>query len=109
MFSACYSCAGKVVTVNILGDCTRCNTTQKMASCKQRYTARLDLQDDNTLKTVTVFSPIMEDIYGPTVTKASLLTSEPSLFRFLTMLNPPLVETLLTLYVCTTWQSMYPQ
>ena len=106
MYNACYSCRGKVVaTSNGVRDCTRCSTTQRINSCQQRHTARLDLQSQGIIKTVTAFSPILEDFCKGEVTKLNLLTcnpftailseSMPSLIRlkllnFISMLYPTL-------------------
>ena len=79
VFRACYSCTGKVAeTAEVLGDCTRCGVTQKIETCKLRLHARVDLQSEGNLITVTAFTPILEDIcQTDDVTKAALLTSTP--------------------------------
>ena len=79
VFRACYSCTVKVVgTSEVLGDCTRCGVTQKIETCKLRFHARVDLQSEGNLITVTAFTPILENIcQTDDVTKAALLTSTP--------------------------------
>ena len=79
VFRACYSCTGKVAeTSEVLGDCTRCGVTQKIETCKLRFHARVDLQSEGNLITVTAFTPILENIcQTDDVTKAALLTSTP--------------------------------
>ena len=74
-FYSCYSCTAKVVRLSdLLGECTPCNTTQKFTTFKQRHCARVDLQTENSVTTVSIFSP---DIALGGITKESLLTSEP--------------------------------
>ena len=79
VFRACYSCTGKVAeTSEVLGDCTRCGVTQKIETCKLRFHARVDLQSEGNLITVTAFTLILENIcQTDDVTKAALLTSTP--------------------------------
>ena len=63
VFRACYSCTGKVAeTSEVLGDCTRCGVTQKIETCKLRFHARVDLQSEGNLITVTAFTPILENM-----------------------------------------------
>ena len=78
-FYACYACKGKVIeTTENLGDCSRCSITQRFDRCELRYNARLDLQSEETgLKTVTVFSPLLEAICQGTASKVNLFTCSP--------------------------------
>ena len=62
----------------MLTRCTRCGVTQKIETCKLRFHARVDLQSEGNLITVTAFTPILENIcQTDDVTKAALLTSTP--------------------------------
>ena len=64
--------------VSYLGDCTRCGVTQKIETCKLRFHARVDLQSEGNLITVTALTLILENIcQTDDVTKAALLTSTP--------------------------------
>ena len=62
----------------MLTRCTRCGVTQKIETCKLCFHARVDLQSEGNLITVTAFTPILENIcQTDDVTKAALLTSTP--------------------------------
>ena len=62
----------------MLTRCTRCGVTQKIKTCKLRFHARIDLQSEGNLITVTAFTPILENIcQTDDITKAALLTSTP--------------------------------
>ena len=76
-FHACYSCSGKVLrTSDQLGECTRCSTAQIIGKCNLRYTGRLDIQSQGIIKTVTVFSPIINEMCSGIVSKENLLMCE---------------------------------
>ena len=78
VYSGCYACKGKVTAISdILGDCDRCGVTQKVEQCKMYNSARMDLESEGTIKTLSAFSPITEEICQGSVSKVSLLMSEP--------------------------------
>lgn len=77
VYIACYACNSKVIaTSDVLGDCTRCATTQRIDKCKEQHSAKLDLEWKGEVNTLSAFSPILEDICGESVTKVALLMSE---------------------------------
>ena len=82
VYSGCYACKGKVTAISdILGDCDRCGVTQKIEQCKMYNSARMDLESEGTIKTLSAFSPITEEICQGSVSKVSslspLMTQKP--------------------------------
>ena len=50
---------------NILGECGRCGMMQRLEECKEIVSAKIDVNDtekDHEIKSLSVFSPIVEEI-----------------------------------------------
>lgn len=80
-YDACYSCSGRVTAKDgDLGCCNRCGSTQLLGHCKEQALARIHVQasnDRHTIHTLSVFSPILDEICGEDgVTLKNLLSSD---------------------------------
>lgn len=76
-YDGCYACKGKVMPRSeILGDCNRCGSTQRLDRCKQLTTVKLDVESDSELRSLSAFSPVIEDICQGDASMAALLCSE---------------------------------
>ena len=77
-FPACYSCHSKVLpTTHILGACSRCGITQILEKCQESHTARVDISSEESVTTVTIFSPLLEEICNENVSHETLLMLKP--------------------------------
>lgn len=77
-FHACYSCNSKVAaTSDVLANSSQCGTTQVFANCKERHTARVDIKNNDTVKTISVFSPLLDIFCDNQVTTEALLLHSP--------------------------------
>ena len=76
-YSGCYACKGKVVKTpgSMLGKCNRCNTLQRLDSCSQQITAKLELysHDNQQSKVLLFFSPTIEEICATATASAEQL------------------------------------
>ena len=76
-YRGCYSCRGKItLTADLLGDCNRCGTTQRLDRCKMMASARMDLEANGILRSLIGFSPILEERCGGDPSKEALLSCE---------------------------------
>ena len=59
----------------MLGKCNSCNTLQRLDSCSQQTTAKLELysRDNQQSKVLLCFTPIMEEICGTETASAEQL------------------------------------
>ena len=90
-------CKGKVTATNdILCECGRCGTTQKIDLCKQHHCARIDLESEGTITTLNVFTPITDQICQGSVSKVFLLMSEPFNLTYSPMSSHSLVASMYT-------------
>lgn len=77
-FSGCYSCSGKVTPrSSVIGHCSRCGTLQQLERCTQKASAKVDIAYGDDAVTLSVFSPVIDDICGGSATIESLLTCQP--------------------------------
>ena len=77
-YDGCYSCNGKIMpTSDVLGDCSRCGTTQRLDRSKKMTSAKMDFESEGVIRSLTAFSPILDKICQGSVTKAALLSCEP--------------------------------
>ena len=63
-------------TTDKLRDCFRCGTTQRLDRTKVMASARMDLESDGATKSLSCFSPILEEICQCDPSKSALLSCE---------------------------------
>ena len=77
-YDGCYSCNGKIMpSSDVLGDCSRCGTTQRLDRSKKMASAKMDFESEGVIRNLTAFSPILDEMCQESVTKAALLSCEP--------------------------------
>ena len=54
--------------------CSRCQTMQVLGNCQQHHTARVDI---NNIKTITIFSPLLDKLCNGNVSSEILLLHPP--------------------------------
>ena len=73
-----HACNSKVVSnSDLLAACSRCQTIQVLTKCKHRYSARVDIKTNHEIKTITIFSPLLDKFCNGKVTTETLLLHEP--------------------------------
>lgn len=76
-YSGCYGCGGKVQTRSeVLGQCTRCKAVQRLERCDQKTSARVDVASEDGMQTLSVFSPVAEEICKGAATVDALLSCD---------------------------------
>lgn len=78
VYSGCYACKGKVQPMSdVLAECTRCGMTQRLSRCNELASAKVDIETQGVIKSLSVFSPRIEEICQGEGSKLALLSSEP--------------------------------
>jgi len=62
---------------NLLGVCSRCGTSQRLDRCKDVTMAKIDVEADGEVRSLSVFSPVLDEICCGIVSKETLVTCEP--------------------------------
>ena len=76
-YSSCIKCKAKVSLESNIGQCSRCNMKQRLDRCKEEVTARLLVQAGETMKTLTAFTPVLQEIcQGSDVAEDALLYAD---------------------------------
>ena len=77
-YRARYSCKRKVQISGSIGECGRCGISLRKDRCTMAETAcQIDVEENNSVKSLTAFFPISEEICQGDVTKKALLGSQP--------------------------------
>lgn len=76
-YDGCYGCKGKITAQSeVLGECNRCGSTQRLDRCKEQTSVKLDVESDGNVRSLSPFSPVVEDICQDPASMASLLSCE---------------------------------
>ena len=78
-YKGCLTCSGKVSpTTDTIGKCNRCESIQRLDKCTNKITAKIEVANTADFKTLTCFTPIINDIIGSgDATVESLLFCAP--------------------------------
>ena len=64
-FRCCLSCAAKVEEIGVasgIGCCVKCGVKQKLARCKSNAVAKVILENEEKIRTVTIFADVMNEL-----------------------------------------------
>ena len=62
-YKSCISCKSKVSTDNeVLGRCSKCDSTMKLSKCPEKIMAKVILETDGITRTVTLFDEVLASI-----------------------------------------------
>ena len=93
-YMSCYSCKGKITSSESgFGEYGRCGMMQTVKKCQVMSTAKVDIEADDVVYGVTMFSPVVEEICeGGEASKVGLLSARP--FNF-TVNNKNIVSSII--------------
>ena len=63
---------------NAVGECGRCGMVQRAEKCKKCVSVRMDVESEGSMRSVSAFTPIVEEICdGEDVSQVALLSCGP--------------------------------
>ena len=75
-YKGCYACSGKVTPrSDTLGECNRCESIQRLERCTMKTSAKVDVETNNEVHTISAFSPIINEICNESACTAETLLS----------------------------------